>query len=336
MFSPNNSKPSYTPVTVGSMAFSSKNGSPKINYFTPTPPASPSVKNPDSYGQHSHSHNNHHGQQNTKSEKVSKINDFIDKIKESLSSKNLEIFDTFWYQNEAYLMCIYNNSLPVSLIIENDVVFEDVILNYLNEPPKDTFIIDTLTLTNEDNFLEKTIFGICIKLGEKKVYLKFVNELDPENYELRHSIVPLITLNQIDQISDLNLEKRYETILNMRMKITSSSINNVSLKLQTFNYNTFYAFSNDYIINVEQIIKKILSLKRDKKSIMDNIEYYNMNKINIPQKDIENLNRINSKLINYYAYYEKYLSYTIQANKISQLITEANDYFQLINKDLLS
>jgi len=330
MFSTTNTKTSYTPVTVGTMSLGTKNGSPKINYFSPSPPASPSLKVSD-----------YPNQQNPKNPTLNtpkqnenmRITDFINSIKANIESKNLEIFDYYWFLKDVYILCIYNNVTPMAIYIQNDFEFEDIILN-LKENPDDIYIVDLIDLVNE-NVFEKSHDGICVKLNDVRTFYKYVNKID--NEEIRHSIIPLITLNELDQLPELHIEKKYENILNVTLKSTTNDLEKINLLLQeSLNVNNFRVFTNELFGNIQQIINKIISLKKSKKNIMDNIEYYKVNKISVPQNDIENLFIINSKLINYYAYYEKYLSYIVYSNKIYKLLSDSHKYFELMNKNLLS
>lgn len=329
MFSTTNTKTSYTPVTVGTMSLGTKNGSPKINYFSPSPPASPSLKVSDYPNQQNPKNSTLNAPQN----ETMRITDFINSIKANIESKNLEIFDYYWFLKDVYILCIYNNVTPMAIYIQNDFEFEDIILN-LKENPDDIYIVDLIDLVNE-NVFEKSHDGICVKLSDVRTFYKYVNKID--NEEIRHSIIPLITLNELDQLPELHIEKKYENILNVTLKSTTNDLEKINLLLQeSLNVNNFRVFTNELFGNIQQIINKIISLKKSKKNIMDNIEYYKVNKISVPQNDIENLFIINSKLINYYAYYEKYLSYIVYSNKIYKLLSDSHKYFELMNKNLLS
>ena len=330
MFSTTNTKTSYTPVTVGTMSLGTKNGSPKINYFSPSPPASPSLKVSDYPNQQ----NNKNASLNApKQNENMRITDFINSIKANIESKNLEIFDYYWFLKDIYILCIYNNVTPMAIYIQNDFEFEDIILN-LKENPDDIYIVDLIDLVNE-NVFEKSHDGICIKLNDIRTFYKYVNKID--NEEIRHSIIPLITLSELDQLPELHIERKYENILNTTLKSTTNDLEKINLLLQeSLNVNNFRVFTNELFGNIQQIINKIISLKKSKKTIMDNIEYYKVNKISVPQNDIENLFIINSKLINYYAYYEKYLSYIVYSNKIYKLLSDSHKFFELMNKNLLS
>jgi len=330
MFSTTNTKTSYTPVTVGTMSLSTKNGSPKINYFSPSPPASPSLKVSDYPNQQ----NNKNASLNApKQNENMRITDFINSIKSNIESKNLEIFDYYWFLKDIYILCIYNNVTPMAIYIQNDFEFEDIILD-LKENPDDIYIVDLIDLVNE-NVFEKSHDGICVKLNDIRTFYKYVNKID--NEEIRHSIIPLITLNELDQLPELHIERKYENILNTTLKSTTNDLEKINLLLQeSLNVNNFRVFTNELFGNIQQIINKIISLKKSKKTIMDNIEYYKVNKISVPQNDIENLFIINSKLINYYAYYEKYLSYIVYSNKIYKLLSDSHKFFELMNKNLLS
>ena len=330
MYSTTNTKTSYTPVTVGTMSLGTKNGSPKINYFSPSPPASPSLKVSDYPNQQ----NNKNASLNApKQNENMRITDFINSIKANIESKNLEIFDYYWFLKDIYILCIYNNVTPMAIYIQNDFEFEDIILN-LKENPDDIYIVDLIDLVNE-NVFEKSHDGICIKLNDIRTFYKYVNKID--NEEIRHSIIPLITLSELDQLPELHIERKYENILNTTLKSTTNDLEKINLLLQeSLNVNNFRVFTNELFGNIQQIINKIISLKKSKKTIMDNIEYYKVNKISVPQNDIENLFIINSKLINYYAYYEKYLSYIVYSNKIYKLLSDSHKFFELMNKNLLS
>jgi len=331
MFSTSNTKSSFTPVTVGTMSLGTKNGSPKINYFSPSPPASPSLKTPDYPNQQNTKNNN----QNISKQENMKVIDFINTIKSNIESKNLEIFDYYWYLKDIYILCIYNNVTPMAIYIQNDFEFEDVILSS-KENPDDLYIIDLIDLVNE-NVFEKSQDGISVKLNDTRLFYNYINKIEPESEEIRHSIVPLITLNELDHLPELNIEKKYENILNITLKSTTNDLEKINLILQdSLNVNNFRVFTNELFGNIQQIINKIIHLKKSKKTIMDNIEYYKVNKISVPQNDIESLFVINNKLITYYAYYEKYLSYIVYSNKIYKLLSDSHKFFDLMNKNLLS
>lgn len=328
MFSTANNKPSYTPVTVGTMSLNSKNGSPKINYFSPSPPASPSIKTPDYPAQVIGN------SKNNVSSSVNKISDLISNMKPNLESKNLEIFDYFWFQKDVFILCIYNNIVPVCIYFQNENDFEETILTQ-KEECEENYIIDLIQLQENENIFERSSTGVCIKINNSKSYYEFINV--PEDNDIRHSVIPLLFINDIENLIELQIDKKYEQILNITLKSTTNNLENIKNILQdSLSVNKFHLFTSELFGNIEQIVKKILSLKKSKKTVLDNIEYYKINKINVPQNDIENLYIINSKLINYYAYYEKYLSFIIYTKKIIDTLSQANKYFEIMNKNILS
>lgn len=328
MFSTANNKPSYTPVTVGTMSLNSKNGSPKINYFSPSPPASPSIKTPDYPAQVIGN------SKNNVSSSVNKISDLISNMKPNLESKNLEIFDYFWFQKDVFILCIYNNIVPVCIYFQNENDFEETILTQ-KEENEENYIVDLIQLQENENIFERSSTGVCIKINNIKSYYEFINV--PEDNDIRHSVIPLVFINDIENFIELQIDKKYEQILNITLKSTTNNLENIKNILQdSLSVNKFHLFTSELFGNIEQIVKKILSLKKSKKTVLDNIEYYKINKINVPQNDIENLYIINSKLINYYAYYEKYLSFVIYTKKIIDILSQANKYFEIMNKNILS
>jgi len=328
MFSTSNNKPSYTPVTVGTMALNSKNGSPKINYFSPSPPASPSIKSPDYPNQVVGN------SKNNISSSINKINELISSIKPNLESKNLEIFDFFWFKKDVFLLCIYNNIVPISIYFQNETEFEEKLL-VEKQQGENNFVIDLINFQENENVFERSSTGVCLKMNNVIYYYSFVNA--PEDNDIRHSVIPLVSINDIENLNELQIDKNYEKILNIILKSTTNNLENIKNSFQeSLNINKFHIFTNELFGNIEQIVKKILTLKKSKKTVLDNIEYYKVNKINVPQNDIENLYLINSKLINYYAYYEKYLSFVIYTNKIVNILSQVNNYFDIMNKNLLS
>lgn len=322
MFS-NNNKTSYTPITVGSINMSGmlKNNSPKINYFTPTPPASPTYKD------------NIVNEEKVKTDKD--INVIMQNIKEQQFNKlNIDIYDYFWHENIIFVMCIYNKHIPIAVYLNSDVAYENSILIKIDEITpdikKDVIIHD---LDNVDNVLEKYDRGIAIKVNNNIIHYRFINEVDTVS-EIRHSIVPLFLFNNIVNSSS-ELENKFEPLLNIRLSKNTSNINSIKQHYESV-YKSLFEFESLYFNNVKIIIEKIVSFKSKKKQLMDDYNYYTKNNIVVNNSNKSDFDMINNKLISYFAYYEKYLSYHIMLNKINNEITQIEEMLKELMDDMIN
>lgn len=321
----NNNKTSYTPITVGSISLNnnSKNMSPKVNYFLPTPPASPTY-NKD---------NLQSVDEKNKSDKD--INVIMQNIKENQFSKlNLEIYDYFWYDSVIFVMCIYNKCIPIAIYLNSDVSYENSILTKVDEVPKSlkdeclVYIFD-----NIDNVLEKYDKGIAIKLNGKIHHYKFNNEVEI-NADMRHSIVPLLLFDKVISGS-ADLDNKFEPILNARLNKLTSDIGATKIKYEGI-FKSLLDFESLFYNNAKYIVDKIQAIKLKKKQLLDDFSYYSKNNIVVNGTNKSEYDNVNIKLIGYFAYYEKYLSYQLMLNKINMYMDEIELMLKSINEDMMN
>lgn len=321
MFS-SNTKTSYTPITVGNISLngSIKNTSPKVNnYFLPTPPASPTYKD-----------NNSPNDDKSKNDKD--INIIMKNMKENQFSKlNLEIYDYFWNENLIFVMCIYNGYIPICIYLNSDVNYENSILTKVDDVSKaikDDCLIYEL---EADNILEKYDKGIVIKINKNYIHYLYINDVEIQS-DVRHSIVPLILFDNIVN-NNYDFENKFEPILNLRLVNIQKNINETKLKYDNI-LKSFLDFESLYYNNIKLIIDKIVSIKHRKKQLLDDYNYYSKNNIIVNGNDKNDFDVINSKLVSYFAYYEKYLSYQLIINKINKDIQNIELLLKYLNDDM--
>jgi len=321
----NNNKTSYTPITVGSIQLQGnvKNTSPKINYFSPTPPASPTYKD------------NSQGSDEKSSKSDKDINVIMQNVKQNQFLKlNLEMYDYFWHDSLIFVMCIYNKYIPVAIYLNSDVVYENSILVKLDEVPKnikDDCII--YQMSSFDNLLEKYDKGIVIKINSKIIHYKFQNELQNYN-DIRHSVVPLFLFDSVIN-GTVELDNKFEPILNFRLNILNTNINNVKVKYES-SYKAVTDFEGLFYNNMKLLINKIQNIKQKKKQLMDDYNYYSKNNIIVNGNNKSEFDSINSKLVGYFAYYEKFLSYDIIINKVIEEINIIESIIKSLNDDMIN